>query len=70
MHDPRRRPEGWRAHGAPRSGLGVPCPQAQADGVPCLELMRCADCDWSRMTASGALPSAAAPETPWEPTHA
>ena len=28
------------------SGLGVPCPEAQADGVPCLELRpSCDGCD-------------------------
>lgn len=34
--------ESWRE----RSGLGVPCAQAQADGVPCFELGReCAECE-------------------------
>jgi hypothetical protein len=36
----------WIESWAEEKGLGVPCGQAQADGVPCFELDRdCATCD-------------------------
>lgn len=70
MDYPRKRTEERQALGDLRSGLGVPCPQAQADGVPCMELMDCAECYWGRMTGPGAVPSVAAPDSPFEPAHA
>jgi len=39
------RTEMWR----PEPGLGVPCREAQCDGVPCLQLkVDCANCDRAR----------------------
>ena len=70
MNDPRRRTEARGARGAPWRGVGVPCPQAQADGVPCRELLDCDDCGWGRMIAPPAVPQAAAPDTPWVATDA
>ena len=36
----------WINSWAQETGLGVPCREAQADGVPCFELDRnCAECD-------------------------
>lgn len=36
----------WIDSWADETGLGVPCGQAQADGVPCFELDRdCATCE-------------------------
>lgn len=36
----------WIESWAESTGLGVPCGQAQADGVPCFELDRdCSECD-------------------------
>lgn len=60
------RPRTWesRAAATPRAGLGVPCPPAQADGVPCHELIDCDECDWSSKTA----PAARRP--PWTHPHA
>jgi hypothetical protein len=70
MDYPRKRTEGCQALGDPRSGLGVPCPQAQADGVPCMELIDCAECYWGRMTGRSAVPSVAAPDSRFEAAHA
>ena len=34
----------------PKSGLGVPCREAQADGVPCGELgVLCSECERARV---------------------
>ena len=36
----------WIESWAKETGLGVPCGEAQADGVPCFELGRdCAECE-------------------------
>lgn len=36
------------------AGLGVPCYEAQADGVPCEELRDCAECERARDASAGA----------------
>ncbi len=47
MTDPRDRLfREWIESWADETGQGVPCGQAQADGVPCFELGRdCAECE-------------------------
>ena len=61
---PRKRTEGQRKPGGFQNGLGVPCPEAQADGVPCLELIDCAECDWRKLSDLHTTPSAAPTDTP------
>jgi hypothetical protein len=46
MDQPDRSSPRVRRVATPATGLGVPCCEAQADGVPCAELGRpCADCE-------------------------
>ncbi len=61
--------ESWRS----ASGLGVPCAQAQADGVPCFELGReCAECEeafqtWLAREGKGPGEDLSAPSPPAAP---
>lgn len=70
MNHPRNRTEGPGARAAPWRGSGVPCPQAQADGVPCVELLDCDDCGWGPLSARGAAPQAAGADGLWVSTDA
>ncbi len=64
MDDSRRPATGLPSRGAPQSGSGAPCAEAQADGVPCHELIDCDDCDHTAMAAPATAPQ------PWEAPRA
>jgi hypothetical protein len=62
MHDPKPQ-KGPSDRPIPDQGLGVLCPEAQADGVPCSELGR--ECDICPMAAPNRdIPDATAPPAP------
>lgn len=46
MDERKRPPQAHTPRAKPRSGLGVACREAQADGVPCSDLgAQCGECD-------------------------
>lgn len=66
MEIPRRGSAERAAHAPAVPGLGVLCPEAQADGVPCPELGRnCADCERARPYAEVNAPRRPAAQARW-----